>query len=70
MTKYVANKNGDWWEIVEGESLYLIDTANPDITKAMEEEDTNPYQDKFEYFIQEYGVKVGLNIKELSNGTI
>jgi hypothetical protein len=30
----------------------------------MEEEDTNPYQDKFEYFIQEYGVKVGLNIGE------
>jgi len=68
MTKYVANENGDWWEVVEGESLYLIDTANPDITKAMEEEDTNPYQDKFEYFIKEYGVKVGLNIGEEVEG--
>jgi hypothetical protein len=64
MTKYVANENGDWWEVVEGESLCLIDTDNPDITIAMKEEDTNPYQDKFEYFIQKYGTPVYIDMKE------
>lgn len=64
MTKYIANENGDWWEVVEGASLYLIDTDNPDITKAMEEEDTNPYQDKFEKFIWRYGTPVSIDMKE------
>lgn len=63
MTKYIANENGDWWEVVEGESLYLIDTDNSDITRAMKEEDTNPYQDKFEYFIQKYGVPVNVDME-------
>ena len=44
--------------------MYLIDTDNPDITKAMEDEDTNPDQDKFEYFIQKYGTPVYIDMKE------
>jgi hypothetical protein len=63
MTKYIANENGDWWGVIEGESLYLIDTDNPDIVKAMEDEDTNPDQDKFEYFIQKYGTPVSINME-------
>ena len=63
MTKYIANENGDWWEVVEGESLYLIDTDNPDITKAMEDEDTNPDQDKFERFIWRYGSPVSVDME-------
>ena len=63
MAKYVANENGDWWGVIEGESLYLIDTDNPDITKAMEDEDTNPDQDKFEQFIQQYGTPVYIDMK-------
>ena len=63
MAKYIANENGDWWGVIEGESLYLIDTVNPDIVKAMEDEDTNPDQDKFEYFIQKYGTPVSINME-------
>jgi hypothetical protein len=63
MAKYIANENGDWWGVIEGESLYLIDTDNPDIVKAMEDEDTNPDQDKFEYFIQKYGTPVSINME-------
>jgi hypothetical protein len=63
MAKYIANENGDWWGVIEGESLYLIDTDNPDIIKAMEDEDTNPDQDKFEYFIQKYGTPVSINME-------
>jgi hypothetical protein len=62
MTKYVANENGDWWEVVEGEGLYLIDTELENIANKMEEEDTNPYQDKFERFIWRYGTEVKLNL--------
>jgi hypothetical protein len=63
MAKYIANENGDWWGVIEGESLYLIDTDNPDIVKAMEDEDTNPDQDKFEYFIQKYGTPVNVDME-------
>ena len=63
MAKYIANENGDWWGVIEGESLNLIDTDNPDIVKAMEDEDTNPDQDKFEYFIQKYGTPVSINME-------
>jgi hypothetical protein len=62
MTKYIANENGDWWEVVEGEGLYLIDTELENIANKMEEEDTNPYQDKFERFIWRYGTEVKLNL--------
>ena len=62
MTKYIANENGDWWEVVEGEGLYLIDTELENIANKMEEEDTNPYQDKFEHFIWKYGTEVKLNL--------
>jgi hypothetical protein len=62
MTKYIANENGDWWEVVEGEALYLIDTELENIANKMEEEDTNPYQDKFERFIWRYGTEVKLNL--------
>ena len=63
MAKYVANENGDWWEVVEGEGLYLIDTANPDIAKIMEEENSTPNDDKFERFIWKYGIPVGLDLE-------
>jgi hypothetical protein len=62
MTKYIANENGDWWEVIEGEGLYLIDTELENIANKMEEEDTNPYQDKFERFIWRYGTEVKLNL--------
>ena len=62
MAKYIANENGDWWEVVEGDSLYLIDTEWENINNKMEEEDTNPNQDKFEKFIWRYGTEVKLNL--------
>lgn len=64
MTKYVANENGDWWEVVEGDSLYLIDTDWENIASKMEEEEVSPNDDKFERFIWRYGSPVYIDIKE------
>jgi hypothetical protein len=64
MTKYIANENGDWWEVVEGESLYLIDTEWENITSKMEEENSTPNDDKFEKFIWRYGTPVSIDMKE------
>ena len=63
MAKYIANENGDWWEVVEGAGLYLIDTDNPDITRAMEEEEVSPNDDKFERFIWRYGSPVSVDME-------
>lgn len=63
MTKYIANENGDWWEIVEGDGLYLIDTDSAEIIKAMKDEDASPNDDKFEKFIWTYGTPVGIDIE-------
>jgi DNA-binding transcriptional regulator/RsmH inhibitor MraZ len=62
MTKYVANENGDWWEVVEGESLYLIDTEWENIANKMEEENSTPNDDKFERFIWRYGTEVNVDM--------
>jgi DNA-binding transcriptional regulator/RsmH inhibitor MraZ len=62
MTKYVANENGDWWEVVEGESLYLIDTEWENIASKMEEENSTPNDDKFERFIWRYGTEVNIDM--------
>jgi len=64
MTKYIANENGDWWEVVEGDSLYLIDTEWENIANKMEEENSTPNDDKFERFIWRYGTPVDINMKE------
>jgi len=64
MTKYIANENGDWWEVVEGESLYLIDTEWENIASKMEEENSTPNDDKFERFIWRYGSPVSVDMKE------
>jgi hypothetical protein len=63
MSKYIANENGDWWEVVEGDGLYLIDTDNPDIAEAMKEEDASPDNDKFEKFIWQYGTTVYIDME-------
>jgi len=63
MTKYIANENGDWWEVVEGESLYLIDTEQENIASKMEEEEVSPNDDKFEKFIWRYGVPVSVDFE-------
>ena len=63
MTKYVANENGDWWEVVEGESLYLIDTEWENIASKMEEEEVSPNDDKFERFIWRYGSPVSVDME-------
>ena len=60
MTKYIANENGDWWEVVEGESLYLIDTEWENIANDMKEEKVSPNDDKFERFIWRYGTEVSV----------
>lgn len=62
MAKYIANENGDWWEVVEGDSLYLIDTEWENIANKMEEENSTPNDDKFEKFIWRYGTEVNLNL--------
>ena len=62
MTKYIANENGDWWEVVEGESLYLIDTDWENIVSAMKEERSTPNDDKFEKFIYRYGTEVNVDM--------
>ena len=64
MTKYIANENGDWWEVVEGDSLYLIDTEQGYIASKMEEENATPNDDKFEKFIWRYGIPVYIDMKE------
>ena len=63
MTKYIANENGDWWEVVEGESLYLIDTEQKNIANKMEEEEVSPNDDKFERFIWRYGSPVNVDME-------
>ena len=63
MTKYIANENGDWWEVVEGESLYLIDTEQENIANKMEEENSTPNDDKFERFIWRYGSPVSVDME-------
>jgi hypothetical protein len=56
MTKYLANENGDWWAVGEGEGyLFLIDDTDPAIAEAMKSEDASPNDDKFERFIQRHG---------------
>jgi len=55
MTKYVTNLNGDWWQVVEGDCLTIIDTDNPLIKQAMEEEGVSDGDDKFEDFIATHG---------------
>jgi len=56
MTKYLANENGDWWAVGEGEGyLFLIDDTDPAIAEAMKREDASPNDDKFERFIQRHG---------------
>ena len=63
MTKYIANENGDWWEVVEGDSLYLIDTEWENIASKMEEEEVSPNDDKFERFIWRYGSPVSVDME-------
>ena len=63
MTKYIANENGDWWEVVEGESLYLIDIEQENIARKMEEEEVSPNDDKFERFIWRYGSPVSVDME-------
>ena len=63
MTKYIANENGDWWEVVEGESIYLIDTEQKNIANKMEEEEVSPNDDKFERFIWRYGSPVSVDME-------
>jgi DNA-binding transcriptional regulator/RsmH inhibitor MraZ len=63
MTKYIANENGDWWEVVEGASLYLIDTDWENIASKMEEENSTPDDDKFERFIWRYGSPVSVDME-------
>ena len=63
MTKYIANENGDWWEVVEGETLYLIDTEQENIANKMEEEEVSPNDDKFERFIWRYGSPVSVDME-------
>jgi len=63
MAKYIANENGDWWEVVEGDSLYLIDTEWENITTKMEEENSTPNDDKFERFIWKYGATVSIDME-------
>jgi hypothetical protein len=59
MTKYLANENGDWWAVEEGDGyLFLIDDSDPAIAEAMKSEDASPNDDKFERFIQRYGTVV------------
>jgi len=57
MTKYLANANGDWWEVVEGDSLYLIDTESDGMKAKLEEWGyvEGEWNDKFEQFIIENG---------------
>lgn len=62
MAIYAVNCNGDWWEIVEGVSdeLMILDTDNPEIMKIMKEEDVSDGDDKFEYFIEQYGIPLDI----------
>jgi hypothetical protein len=64
MAIYASNVNGDWWEIVEGVSdeLFILNSSNPEIIKAMKDDDVLECDDKFEYFIQEYGDKIKINL--------
>lgn len=57
MTKYLANANGDWWEMVEGDALYLIDTESDGMKEKLNEWGyvENEWNDKFEQFITENG---------------
>lgn len=59
MTRYLANKNGDWWAVDEGEEyLFIIDTSDPAIIEKMKEEDEVEGEDKWERFIQRYGTVI------------
>ncbi|NDE71719.1 MAG: hypothetical protein EB054_03290 [Actinobacteria bacterium] len=61
MTRYLANKNGDWWEVDEGEEyLFIIDTEDAKLQDALKEWGyvAGEYNDKFERFIHEYGTVI------------
>lgn len=60
MTVYIANENGDWWQYTKGETLYVIDTDNPEIQQALELEDVQAGQDKFEHFIHQFGTRIDI----------
>lgn len=62
MTRYLANRNGDWWAVDEGdEYLFIIDNTDSTIIEAMKSESASPDDDKFEQFIQRHGKVVYLD---------
>ena len=60
MAVYVANENGDWWQYVKGETLYVINTDDAEIQEGLIVEDVQVGEDKFEHFIQRYGKPVDI----------
>ena len=60
MTVYVANENGDWWQYIKGETLYVINTDDAEIQEGLIAEDVQVGEDKFERFIQRYGKPVDI----------
>ena len=60
MTVYIANENGDWWQYVKGETLYVIDTDSAEIKQALADEDVQAGEDKFEHFIHQFGTRIDI----------
>lgn len=63
MSLYVANVNGDWWEIENSVTpLWILDTnsLSEDLGEQVYEE---LGADKFEDFIKEHGKQLILNVK-------
>lgn len=64
MTIYVANVNGDWWELTPSQPIFVLDTD--ELTEEQFRDILDEYGelegDKFEDAIQEYGRETTLNV--------
>jgi hypothetical protein len=63
MAIYVANVNGDWWEIENSISPVWILNTNTLSDELQEQVYDELGADKFEDFIKEHGKQVLLNVK-------
>lgn len=73
MTIFIANENGDWWQYLPGEKLYILNTDEltddqyRDIVNNWGDLDTMPdYPDKLEKCIWQYGHTIELEEQDLS----
>jgi hypothetical protein len=70
MAVYVANVNGDWWQVHPEHAVFVLDTNNlsPDLIERIEDYTGMDFadvveQDGFEEIITEFGKRIYLDLE-------